>query len=111
MSPLEIVQMQFDLYNNRNLEQFCNLFSKEIIFKNFETQNIILKGLDELKIHMIKRFSNPRLKATLLSRMQLNDVIVDHEKVTGLQDSDLEAIAIYKIKDSKIAEVTFIGLA
>ncbi len=51
----------------------------------------------------------PDLHCELVNRMVLGNTVIDQERITGLPGADyLEAIAVYKIEDNKIAKVYFI---
>ena len=53
--------------------------------------------------------NSPDLHCELVNRIVLGNTVIDQEKVTGIPGLELlEAIAIYKIKDGKIAQVYFI---
>ena len=52
--------------------------------------------------------NTPELHCELVNRIVQGDTVIDRERVTGFGGKPLEATAIYKIKDGKIAKVYFI---
>jgi hypothetical protein len=45
------------------------------------------------------RFNLPNLHAELVNRMASGNLVVDHERITGPQEEDVEAIAAYKVSE------------
>jgi hypothetical protein len=41
-------------------------------------------------------------KADLLNRMALGNKVVDHERIYGLGDQPVEAVAVYKVENERI---------
>jgi len=53
--------------------------------------------------------NTPKLHCELKNRIVLGNTVIDEERVTGFGEGRIiEAVAIYKIKNGKIAQVFFI---
>lgn len=106
---LQLVQDQLTAYNSGNLEAFILPYSENIEIFNFPN-NIYGSGKEFMKNNYGKLFSDsPNLHCEIVNRITLGNTIIDHERVSGLRDMEsFEAIAIYKIENSKISKVYFI---
>lgn len=107
--PEKLAQEQLDAYNARDIEAFLKPYSKDVEVYTFPNQ-LNYKGLDKMRERYGKMFANtPDLHCELVKRMVMGNTVIDQEKVTGFPGRDfLEAIAIYKIEDGKIAKVYFV---
>lgn len=54
-------------------------------------------------------FNLPRLHAELVNRMVFGNKVIDHERVTGVQDTPLEVAAIYEVTPAGISKVWFVS--
>ena len=71
------------------------------------------ENLEQLKDFMRKDYAEmfkntPNLHCDIKNRTVLGNTVIDHEVVSGFGPNHLEAIAIYEIKNDKIAKVYFI---
>lgn len=108
-TPERLVQEQLVAYNERNIDAFLAPFSDSVRIYNFPA-TLSAKGRENMRFGYSRFFeSNPKLHCTILNRIVEGNTVIDHEYVTGLANGlVLRAIAIYKIRDEKIAEVYFI---
>lgn len=106
-----LAQQQLEAYNNRNIFQFLQPYADDIKAYNYPNV-LIFEGKDKMREIYGKMFANsPNLHCKLVDRTIMGNVVIDQEKVSGIAgtaDKTVEAIAIYTIKDGKIAEVRFI---
>jgi imidazolonepropionase-like amidohydrolase len=108
ITPEILAQQQLNAYNARNIDAFLEPYSDSIVLYNFPGQPFV-KGKTQMRQRYSTLFSNTKeLHCQLVNRMVQGNTIIDHERITGFGPSPLEAIAIYKIKDGKIAEAWFI---
>lgn len=107
-SPAQLVQQQLNAYNGHNLEAFLAPYAADVKVYTFpNTLNFEGKEIMREQYQFIEQ--NPDLHCELVNRMVEGNTIIDHEKVTiDKNRPPFKAIAIYKIKDGKIAEVYFI---
>jgi hypothetical protein len=109
-SPAEqVVQVQLEAYNRRDLEGFLATYSPEIrIYAH--PDRLLMSGLDEMRKEYGEAFTrDPSGRAAITSRMVQGDFVIDHEHVTGLSDGrEIRAVAVYEVRDGKIRNVWFI---
>ena len=108
MTPVELVELQLEGYNARNVEKFCSAFSEDIKVYTLRDEKLLFQGMTAFRETYTSLFADsPNLNVKIKQRMVLGDFIIDHEEVTGRRGQDLKAVAIYKITDSKISHCWF----
>ena len=109
-SPAEqVVQVQLEAYNRRDLEGFLATYSPEIRIYDHPDRPL-MAGLEQMRKEYGEAFArDPTGRAAITSRMVQGNYVIDHEHVTGLSDgSEIRAVAIYEVRDGKIRNVWFI---
>lgn len=109
-SPENLAQQQLNGYNARNIDAFLAPYSDDVELYNFPDERWA-KGKETMRTTYAKMFENtPDLHCQLVNRLVQGNTVIDQERVTGFGDRDpIEAIAIYKIENGKIAKVYFIS--
>jgi len=103
-----IVQKQVEAYNAQNVAAFLENFSDDIEIYTFPNR-LIRKGKEAYRKVLIRFFKKyPELHCEIVSRTAYKNTVVDHERIKYAEDDYSEVIAIYKIKDGKIAKVYFV---
>jgi hypothetical protein len=107
--PIDIVQRQLDAYNARDLDTFAACFHDDIQMQELDATEPFADGMSDLREQFGDLFSRaPELHARLVNRIVQGLTVVDHESVLGMGTEDpVEAIAIYRVRDDKIAHVWF----
>jgi hypothetical protein len=104
-SPEAVVQRQLEAFNARDLDALLAAYAEDAqLFEHAST--LVASGSVELRERFGARFREPNLHATLLNRIVVGAVIIDHERVTRTfaeGAGDLELVMIYEIKDGRIA--------
>lgn len=102
------VQRQLDAYNAHDLERFVAEYTDDVrVFRPPGTEPV-LSGKTAFAAHYAaNRFNLPRLRAEVLNRIVSGNKVVDHERITGLEEQPVEAIAIYEVIDHRIRTVWF----
>lgn len=108
-TAVDLVQRQLEAYNAQDLEAFLATYAPDCVICDLNgvvTQN----GREDIRARYSAMFAQyPQNKARLVSRMNLGDVVIDHEDVMrGPDGPHLEAIAIYTVKNGLIARVDFV---
>jgi hypothetical protein len=105
----KLAQEQLDAYNNRDIEAFILPYAEDVKVFNFPNE-LLYEGRDEMYGLYGRMFSRtPDLHCKLVNRMVMGNTVIDQEEVTVQKgEAPMRAIAIYKIRDGKIAEVYFI---
>ncbi|MGE0595192.1 MAG: SgcJ/EcaC family oxidoreductase [Hyphomonadaceae bacterium] len=108
MSPAEIVQAQLDTYNAQDLDAFCALFAEDCVIADLNGA-VTQRGQSDLRARYGAMFAQyPQNQAEIIHRMVMGDVVIDHERVHRSADLSFEAIAIYTIKNGRIARCDFV---
>jgi len=105
----DVVQAQLNAYNDRNIDAFVACFSEDVCVRELETGEVLAEGREAFREMYAALFDTcPELHATLVNRIVHGPVVVDHERVTGMQnDTPQEAVAIYEVDGANIRQVWF----
>lgn len=106
---VRLVQMQLDGYNARDIDMFLAPYSDSVKIYMYPDQ-LRSQGIESMRQSYGKMFaSTPDLHCELANRVVMGNTVIDHERVVIRKGQpEVEAIAVYKISDGKIAEVRFI---
>ncbi len=107
--PGQIVQGQLDAYNARDIDRFMRFWADDAEFYAFPSE-LLARGADQIRDRHIERFREPNLRATLVKRIAVGNMVVDQEIVDRTFPEGLgrvDVIAIYEIADGKIAKAWF----
>ncbi|MDO9554905.1 nuclear transport factor 2 family protein [Rhodonellum sp.] len=107
--PEELANEQLEGYNNRDVDAFVRPYADDVMVFDFPN-TLLYQGKEEMKNLYGRMFSRtPDLHCHLVNRIVMGNTVIDHEEVTLKKgEKPMKAIAIYKIKGDKIAEVYFI---
>ena len=107
-SPVDPVQRQLEAYNARDLERFIAQYTDDVqVFRPPAAEPVVSGKQAFAKHYANNRFTLPNLHAELVNRMIAGNVVVDHERITGIQDGIVEAIAVYQVDGEQIRSVWF----
>ncbi len=102
-----ITDAQLHAYNNKDIEGFMELYSKEATFIDYPS-DIAFSNLDAVKNRYRKMFKEiPDLKATIKNRITIGDLVIDHEEITIGKNSQ-DGVVINKVNNGKITQVIFL---
>ena len=108
MNPADAVQRQLEAYNARDLARFVAEYSDDVQVYKPPAAKPVLSGKAAFAAHYASnRFNLPGLHATVVARMVSGNTVVDHERVAGLKDGIVEAIAVYRVDGGRITTVWF----
>ncbi len=107
MTPIDLVKGQLLAYNAHEVDLFCTYFANDVVVYDGRTHQVLFEGMEAFKERYTHTLSNPNLHCELLNRIEQGNIIIDHERVTGVEKGVVFAIAVYKIEDGKIQTVTF----
>jgi hypothetical protein len=105
----QVVQVQLEAYNRRDLEGFLATYSPTIrIYAH--PDRLLVSGLDEMRREYGEAFAaEPNGRARIATRMVQGNYVIDHEHVTGLSDgNEVRVVAVYEVRDGKIQNVWFL---
>ncbi len=101
--------LQLKGYNNRDIDTFMQAYTDDV--KVYRQPGVLsYQGKDEMRKRYAQKFADtPDLHCELVNRIVSGNVVIDHERVqTDKNKPRIEAIAIYRIRENKISEVTFV---
>lgn len=108
MTPVEIVQRQLDAYNAHDLAGFVAMYAEDIKVYRMPSTEPALSGKAQFaEFYGTKRFTVPALHADLLGRIATGNKVVDHERIVGISDKVVEAVAVYRVGPELIEAVWF----
>ena len=105
--PVEIVQRQLEAYNARDLDAFAATYAEDVRIFRMPATEPAITGQAQLREVYAKRFSSPGLHAEIVSRIVLGNKVIDHERVVGIREVAVEALAIYEVAGGLIRTVWF----
>lgn len=102
-----IVDKQLEVYNARDINGFVATYDENIETYDFPSK-LRSKGHEQLRSGYKGFFeSTPDLNCTITQRIVLGNIVIDEEFLT-INGNNADAVAIYEVKDGKIAKVTFV---
>ena len=108
MNPEDPVQRQLDAYNARDTERFIAEYAEDIRVYRVPEAEPFLSGKAAFTRHYAtNRFTLPDLHAEVVKRIVCGNKVVDHERIRGIRDGIVEAIAVYEVVDNRIRTVWF----
>ena len=107
-NPVHLIDQQVKAYNSRNIDEFLSYYHPRIQIFDMQSGKLRMNGLEEMRARYQNLFeSSPNLKATIVNRISLGSMVIDHEKIEGRKDGTIHAIAYYEVKHQKIVRVWF----
>ena len=107
MTPADLINRQTTAYNSRDLTAFTNCYAENCRIFRMPAPEPVVSGRAQLLAEYAMRFQNPRLRAEIIQTMAAGNKVIEHERVHGILDEPIEAIAIYEIAEDLIQTVWF----
>jgi hypothetical protein len=102
------VQRQLDAYNEHDLEKFVAEYADDVrVFRPPETEPVLSGKAAFAGHYAANRFNLPKLNAKVVSRIVCGNKVIDHERITGLEERTVEVVAVYEVIDGRIRTVWF----
>ena len=107
MSDAEtLIDEQLVAYNARDLTRFIATYSADVeVFRPPAMQPVITGSAALADFYASKRFCHEGLRAEIVKRLVVGDLVSDHERVYGLPGGSLEVIATYQVAEGRIRRV------
>lgn len=102
-----IVQEQLEAYNARDLERFAATYADDIRIYRMPATEPSIVGQAQLRETYRKRFSSANLHADIVNRIAIGNKVIDHERVVGIKEVPIEAVAVYEVGGGLIRTVWF----
>lgn len=107
--PETVVQRQFDAYNEQDITAFLATYAPTVEMRELPSNTLLRSGHDEVRAFYEGRFSNKNLRAELVARSVLGNMVVDTERLTGFDDGRvIDIVAINEVRDGLIQRCWFI---
>ena len=104
--PEAPVQRQLEAYNAHDLARFIAEYSEDVQVFRPPRAEPVLSGKPAFAAHYAaNRFNLPALHARVSQRIVCGNKVVDHEHITGLQEGELQVLAVYEVADGRIKTV------
>jgi hypothetical protein len=108
MTPEQAVQHQLDAYNAHDLARFLEVYEDDVVVYRVPSKEPAFTSRGQLaEFYRTQRFNLPALRAELMNRMVIGNVVIDHERVHGVRDRPFEVAASYRVVDGLIRAVWF----
>ena len=106
-----VVQRQLDAYNAHDLDRFLAQYSDDVqLFRPPEPMPILNGKAAMAEHYATKRFNLPGLHAALVNRMALGNKVIDHERITGIGSTPMDAAVVFEVNpQGLICKVWFFG--
>jgi len=103
-----VVQEQLDAYNARDLERFSAVYDERVrVFRPPTVEPAMLGRAALVQFYTKQRFHLLRLHADLIHRTVLGKVIVDHRRISGVNERPFEVVVVYEVAEERIQTVWF----
>jgi len=108
-TAIRLVKQQLEAYNKNDIDAFLIPYAEHVKIYTFPDK-LQYTGKAEMRKRYAGMFDKfPDLHCDLVNRIVEGNTVIDHENVSlSPKMEPFKAIAIYKIKDDKIAEVYFV---
>ena len=107
MAASDVVQRQLEAYNARDLEAFAATYTEDVRLFRMPATEPTTSGKAQLREVYRQRFASPTLHAKILARVVLGNKVIDHERIVGIREEPIEALAIYQVEGDLISTVWF----
>jgi len=110
LTPEAVVQRQLDAFNARDLDGWLATYATDACQYEHPAR-LLARGHAEIRARAEARFAEPALHATLLRRVVLGAVVIDHETVTRTLPTGpglAELVCIYTVDRGRIQTASFV---
>jgi hypothetical protein len=108
MDPVGPVQRQLDAYNAHDLDAFVAEYADDVQLFRPPAAQAVIRGKHAMAAHYAaNRFNQPSLHAELVNRMVFGNMVVDHERITGIGADPIDAAVVFEVHDKLIVKVWF----
>ncbi|MFL6699716.1 MAG: nuclear transport factor 2 family protein [Vitreoscilla sp.] len=109
MTPAQVVDLQLKAYNARDIDAFVATYAESARIFDMGNPCPLFAGRRQIHDHYSRnRFTNPELRAEILSRITCGNKVIDLERTTGIQDAPITGPVIYEIDGDLIQNVWFV---
>jgi hypothetical protein len=109
LSPAQVVQAQLDAYNAKDIDALLGAYAPDA--EQYQLHGgLLARGSEEMRPRFLARFAEPDLSARLISRVTMENIVVDHEVVIrnfpeGV--GTVEMVCVYEVAAGRIHKASF----
>jgi hypothetical protein len=107
-TPAAAAQRQLDAYNAHDLDAFVACYHPDVEVRDFPAGTLRVAGREALRARYADVLARPGLRADVVRRITHGAVVVDEERVVGLREGVVAAVAIYEVEGALIRRVWFV---
>jgi hypothetical protein len=108
-SPRDIVDRHLRSYNAHDIDAYCALYAADAVISTLTDGKEVARGTDMIRRLYAQAFKQkPDLNYSIRSRIELGAFVIDYELLSGAEDTALEVVAIYEVRESLIRTVRFL---
>jgi hypothetical protein len=103
------VQMQLEAYNARDIDAFMQWWSNDCLYYAFP-DTLLASGTDATLERHVERFREPDLHGTLLHRLTMGNMVIDHETVRRTFPEgvgEIDVVCNYEVENGQITKAWF----
>jgi hypothetical protein len=105
----DAIEAQLAAYNAQDLDAFCACYHDDVRVED-EHGVVLSTGIATFRQKYAAVFARyPANRAAVVQRMRIGAWVIDEEQVTGRGGPALHAVAIYRVRDGRIASVRFLA--
>ncbi len=103
----DIIDIQLEAYNRHDIEALLKTYTTDVIFIDMKSGEKLFSGKEQVRRnHTETLFNRENLKAVVVNRIVMGNMVVDHEHVFGLDSRGyIEAITMYNVVHGKISRI------
>jgi putative hydrolase of HD superfamily len=111
--PREIIDRQVAAYNRRDLEGFVECYAPDAVIVQPDG-SLLATGHDEIRTRYGELFDlSPGLRADIRNRIEVGDVVIDDEHITGFNlpgmPAEIHAAVVYRVANDLIVRADLFG--
>jgi hypothetical protein len=105
----DAVEAQLVAYNAQDIEAFCACYHDDVCIE--DGNGVVLStGIAVFRQKYAALFArHPANRVEVVQRMRIGPWVIDEEQVTGRGGPALRAVAVYRLRDGRIASVRFLA--
>lgn len=107
LSPVELADEQLAAYNAHDLEAFLRPYAGDVEGYSLSTGKLQFKGKEAMRRQYSFLAHIGDLHCNVVNRIVQGNTVIDHEDVL-MNGGPLQGVAIYEIRNGKIAKVWFV---
>lgn len=105
-SPLEVVNLRMQAYNDHDLDTFLSTYSKDVEIFTYPDKSLG-KGKKHIKSLFEEMFQDSTLQVEIHHQISKDGYVINHETVVS-GETETEYVSIYEVRKGLIRSVRFV---